>query len=203
MTTRSERSETEAVEGGSARSGRPIELKIREIGQLFQSLDPLPFRERDLDAAVEEYVVAWAREEGGTAPIRILVHLPAEESRREDAGHIADAIRNYFAYRAEAAGWELKELFRIGRASLAIGLSVLALCVVLGAEVSSRVGEGYAGRALDEGLIILGWVANWRPIQIFLYDWWPLVRRRRLYQRLARAAVDLRPLPPMRDSRDR
>lgn len=175
--------------------GGAIELKIREIGQLFQSLDPLPFRERDLDAAVEEYVVAWAREQGGARPIRILIHLPAEEAEREEAGHIADATRNYFAYRAEVVGWELSELFRVGRASLAIGLMVLALCVVLGAEVSSRIGEGYVGRFFDEGLIILGWVANWRPIQIFLYDWWPLTGRRRLYERLARATIILRPTP--------
>ncbi|HWQ86814.1 hypothetical protein [Brevundimonas sp.] len=196
MVAGEERRRGEANPGApAAAGGRPIELKVREIGQLFQSLDPLPFRERDLDAAVEEYVVAWAREQGGARPIRILVHLPAEEAGRAEARHVADAIRNYFAYRAEVAGWELKELFRVGHASLAIGLTVLALCVFLGAEISSRVGEGYVGRFFDEGLIILGWVANWRPIQIFLYDWWPLVRRRRLYGRLARAAIDLRPTP--------
>ncbi len=194
MAAGQERRRVEADQGAPDNAGdRPIELKIREIGQLFQSLDPLPFRERDLDAAVEEYVVAWAREQGGARPIHILVHLPGDEAGREEAGHIADAIRNYFAYRAEVAGWELNELFRVGRASLAIGLMVLALCVVLGAEVSGRVGEGYVGRFFGEGLIILGWVANWRPIQIFLYDWWPLTRRRRLYERLARAAIDLRP----------
>lgn len=189
-----ERKRVEADQGAPAAAGDcPIELKIREIGQLFQSLDPLPFRERDLDAAVEEYVVAWAREQGGARPIQILVHLPGDEAGRAEAGHIGDAIRNYFAYRAEVSRWELKELFRVGRASFAIGLAVLALCIILGAEISRQVGEGYAGRFFSEGLIILGWVANWRPIEIFLYDWWPLVRRRRLYERLARAAIDLRP----------
>lgn len=194
MAMQDERAGGKAFRGADAAGGRPIELKIREIGQLFQSLDPLPFRERDLDAAIEEYVVAWAREEGGARPIRILIHLPPDQAEREEAGHIADAIRNYFAYRAEAVGWELKELFRVGRGSLVIGLTVLALCVVLGAEVNRRVGEGYVGRFFDEGLIILGWVANWRPIQIFLYDWWPLTRIRRLYRRLARATIDLKPL---------
>jgi hypothetical protein len=177
------------------RAADPIELKVRDIGQLFQSLDPLPFRERDLDAAVEEYVVAWAREQGAARPIRIVVHLPADEARREEAKHIGDAIRNYFAYRAEAVRWELKELFRVGRVSLAVGLAMLAACVFLGAEVSSRVGQGYVGRFFDEGLIILGWVANWRPIQIFLYDWWPLARQRRLHERLAGAAIEVRPAP--------
>jgi len=170
-----------------------IELKIREIGQLFQSLDPLPFRERDLDAAVEEYVVAWAREQAETGPIRIVIHLPDTQARREEATHIGDAIRNYFAYRAQASGWELSELFRVGRSSLVIGLVVLAVCVVLGAEVSSRFGNGYSNRFFGEGLIILGWVANWRPIQIFLYDWWPLARQRSLYNRLAQSEVQLRP----------
>ncbi|MDP1736506.1 MAG: hypothetical protein Q8L23_03595 [Caulobacter sp.] len=173
-------------------ASRPIELRVKEVGQLFHSLDPLPFRERDLDAGVEEYVVGWARELPGRRPIDIVIHLPRVEAGREDARHIADAIRNYFAYRAEVVGWDLKELFRVGRFSLLIGLAVLAVCVVAGRLVGSALGSGYLGRFFDEGLIILGWVANWRPIQIFLYDWWPLARRRRLYRRLAEAAVQLR-----------
>lgn len=92
----------------NASSTRPIELRVREIGQLFHSLDPLPYRERDL--------------------------------------------------------------FRVGRTALLAGLAVLATCVVLGRLLSERLGAGYLGRFFQEGLIILGWVANWRPIQIFLYD---------------------------------
>ena len=170
----------------------PIELRIKEIGQLFHSLDPLPFRERDLDAAVEEYVVGWARELPNSRPIEVVVHLPKGEADRDDARHIADAMRNYFNYRVEVIGLELKELFRVGRFSLLIGLGVLATCVVAGKLAASVLGAGYLGRFFDEGLIILGWVANWRPIQIFLYDWWPLARRRRLYARLAKAAIELR-----------
>lgn len=171
---------------------RPIELRAKEIGQLFHSLDPLPFRERDLDAAVEEYVVGWARELPSSGPIDIVIHLPKDEAERGDAAHVADAIRNYFGYRAEVVGWDLKELFRIGRVSLLIGVGVLATCVVMGKLVGIMLGAGYLGRFFDEGLIILGWVANWRPIQIFLYDWWPLARQRRLYGRLAKAAIELR-----------
>jgi hypothetical protein len=39
---------------------------------------------------------------------------------------------------------------------------------------------------------MLGWVANWKPIQIFLYEWWPLVRRRELYRRLSVASVKVK-----------
>jgi hypothetical protein len=196
-----------AVKGGAASRGhllgrmgfrapslrrRPIELRIREIGQLFHSLDPLPFRERDLDERVEEYVVGWAGEMA-KAPVNIVIHLPMAEARREEAAHIHDAMRNYFEYRAEVIGWELRDLFRIGRTSLAVGLAMLASCVVLGQLLESAFRDDYLSRFFDEGLIILGWVANWRPIQIFLYDWQPLARRRRLYGRLAKADVKLSP----------
>jgi hypothetical protein len=169
----------------------PIQLRVRNIDQLFHTLDPLPFRERDLDAAVEEYVVGRAGEMPGPHPISILVHLPEAETGAETARHIGDAMRNYFAYRAEVSGWRLRDLFRTGRSSLAIGLAVLAACIIAGKLTGEALGAGYFGRFFDEGLIILGWVANWRPIEIFLYDWWPIVRRRDLYLRLSRASVQL------------
>jgi hypothetical protein len=40
-------------------------------------------------------------------------------------------------------------------------------------------------------VIIGGWVAMWRPLEIFLYDWWPLARRQRMFDKLARARVSL------------
>lgn len=39
-----------------------IEIRIEEIAQPFHSLDPFPFRERDLDRDAEEFIVGWARE---------------------------------------------------------------------------------------------------------------------------------------------
>jgi hypothetical protein len=35
-------------------------------------------------------------------------------------------------------------------------------------------------------------VANWRPLEIYLYDWWPIRRRIRLYERIAGAQVVVR-----------
>jgi hypothetical protein len=40
---------------------------------------------------------------------------------------------------------------------------------------------GPIGRIIEESLLIFGWVANCMPIEIFLYDWLPIVRRRNLF----------------------
>lgn len=170
---------------------KAIEIRVEEISQLFDTLDPFPFRERDLDSDAEEYIVGWARELPRDQRLRIVVHVPAAQITGDAARELEEAFARFFAYRADVAGRDLHELFRIGRRSLAIGLSVLGVCLVAGQSISGRLGPGQFGRFVEESLIIVGWVANWKPIEIFLYDWWPLARRRNLYRRLATAAVSL------------
>lgn len=167
-----------------------IEVSVTAPEQLFNSLDPFPFRERDLDKSAEEFIVGWARELPATSPLRIVVHMPRANLGTWHAGEMEEAFHSYFAYRAQVIGRDLSELFRTGRRSLQIGLAVLLVSV--GASELSIAAFGHDGMVavLNEGLIILGWVANWRPLEIFLYDWWPIVGRRRLYRRLSIANVE-------------
>ncbi len=174
-------------------SDNVIQVRIEKLAQLFSSLDPFPFRERDLDKDAEEFIVDWARELRSTRPIAIVIHLPAMEAAAADAVDLCTAINRYFDYRAGIISLDLNELFRIGRRSLAIGLVVLAGCFIANHLVSGFVESSNLGKFIQEGLIILGWVANWKPIENFLYDWWPLAKRRDLYRNLARASVQLRP----------
>ena len=177
-----------SIEGGA------IEIRVEELSQLFDTLDPFPFRERDLDRDAEEYIVGWARELPKNQQIRILVHLPAAEAASERAAELEGAITRYFAYRAEVVALDLNELFRVGRRSLAIGLCALALCLAATQLVAGSLGGGAIAGFFQESLIIVGWVANWKPIEIFLYDWWPISRRRDLLRRLAGAKVELKPI---------
>ncbi len=170
-----------------------IELSVKEVAQLFESLDPYPFHERDLDKNAEEFIVGWARELPGDHAFKIVVHLPAAETQSRAAAGIEDGMKRFFVLRAEAVGRDLRELFRVGRWSLAIGIGVLIACVVGAQLVDVLLGKGPLTEIARESLIILGWVANWRPLEIFLYEWWPIARRRNLYRRLAAATIELRP----------
>lgn len=178
-----------------AAEGKPhsIEIRVSELAELFDTLDPYPFRERDLDRRAEEFIVGWARELPREGAITIVVHAPQIELEGQHGKMLPDAIHRYFTSREKFTVLELKELFRVGRTSLAIGVVVLALCVLVGSTVSFYAGPGYIVRFVQESAIIVGWVANWRPIEIFLYEWWPIARRRNLYRRLADARVELKP----------
>lgn len=173
---------------------QPIEIRVDEVSQLFNTLDPFPFHERDLDSDAEEYIVGWAREVAHQAgPLTIVVHLPSQQATSDAANGLQAALQRFFAYRADVLGRDLNELLRVGRTALLVGLTVLGVCLAASQLVSSLAGTSYLGRLIGESLIIVGWVANWRPIEILLYDWWPLLRRRNLYRRLAVANVTIRP----------
>ncbi|WP_271568215.1 hypothetical protein [Bradyrhizobium sp. CCBAU 11386] len=105
---------------------------------------------------------------------------------------LRDAFGHHFADRANATQRDINELFRIGRWSLAIGLAILITCLLFAHVVVGALFVNPLRRLLEESLLILGWVANWRPLEIFLYDWWPLVRRRDLYRRISKAAIETR-----------
>lgn len=169
-----------------------IELRVERIANLFDPFDPFPLPSRDLSGGAEAFIVDWARELPREARLRIVVHAPRMEADSEAAGALPAAVKQHFGMRAQRLLGDLHELFRVGRASLFIGLAVLALCVGASALVTTMFGETPLTRFVAEGLFILGWVANWRPLEIILYDWWPLVRRRRLMLRLAAAPVEVR-----------
>ena len=169
-----------------------IELRVERIASLFDPLDPFPIPSRDLSHTAEEFIVGWAREVRGAALLRIVVHVPQSELRSSDAAILAEGIGRHFAGRAQFMQGEQDELFRNGRRALAIGLTVLAVCIAISTVAARLLGETPIAEYLSEGVIIFGWVANWRPAEIFLYDWWPIVRRKRLFQRLSVAPVEMR-----------
>src|ERR1044071_467365 len=113
-----------------------IELQVDKVGQLFDTLDPMPFREKDLDRQAEDFIVGWARELPRNAPLQIRVHVPEADASGEHAKDLRQAIGRYFSYRAEVLGRDLTELFRMGRYSLMVGLVVLVICVMGGQLVA-------------------------------------------------------------------
>ena len=168
-----------------------IEIRLREVRQIFHTLDPAPFREKDLDEDAERYLLEACREARSHPRLRLVVHLPAQEVAKEEARTLADSVHNYFAYRELELRTDIARLLRIGFVSLGIGIVFLITCLVLRRALNPL--PRVVDRAIvDEGLVILGWVAMWRPMEALLYDWWPLVSRRRLLRRLATIPVEVR-----------
>lgn len=166
-----------------------IRLRLRDVSQLFNSMDPSPFLQKDLDDEAEDFIVSWAREMPADEPITLRIYLdqwPLEDPEQM----VRTAVRNYFAYRAKMANLDFKNLLSQGRTTLLIGVAFLSTCLVISHVL---LGNRLSTEAdiTRESLTIAGWVAMWRPMEVYLYDWWPLRRRALLFRRLSRMPVEV------------
>jgi hypothetical protein len=168
-----------------------IEVNLNRLAQLFNSLDPSPFHERDLDQDAEDYIVGSAEEAPRHKSLRLVIHLPADQVPPPGATDLESAVHHYFAYRETHERRRLRLLFRDGRIALITGLAFLLACTLL-RELAFSLGRGAISGIIGEGMLIIGWVAMWRPLEIFLYEWVPIRRRCRILAKLANTPVIVR-----------
>lgn len=171
-------------------SSHHLDMRVHELAQLFNSMDPTPFHSKALDREAETFIEAWARGFSPKSPLHLTIHLQHMPSEGDPTTLVTSAIHHHFSDRADLVRRDLCDLFWQGRISLLIGLAFVALCLLV-AEAIGQSSTSTARTIARESLTIVGWVAMWRPMQLFLYDWWPLARRIGTYKALARAHVKI------------
>ncbi|RKP17719.1 hypothetical protein ROZALSC1DRAFT_30507 [Rozella allomycis CSF55] len=215
-----------------------ISVHIQHLSQFFNSFDPSPFHERDMDSNAEEFILTYADEIALDKKIEkykveiVLGELPdrneydfivlgaelARKSKRPvspyaryeitspGAGEIDKmkailsddlqlAINNHFDFQSQKADNELKKLFRTGRTSLIAGVIILVVCLLGSEFLTSTYSEADGNITLSSAktwaqmgqnaLQILAWVSLWRPLEIFLFNWFPLLQHRKLLRKLS------------------
>ena len=164
----------------------PIRVRVTSVEHLFNPMDPSPLAERALDQEVADWIEEWAEDLDHDSPVEVEIFVSdARLDGREAA--IINGLHSHFEYREWQTGRQLRKLLREGRISLLIGLAALAgfnaVSRLIGASTNPVI------EVIHEGFSVLGWVSMWKPLEILLYDWWPIRHERRACQRLAESAI--------------
>jgi hypothetical protein len=125
-------------------------------------------------------------------PIALVIDLDRPAGLPNEAAVLREAIHEFFSQRAQMYRRRLRELFRFGRRSLLIGLTVLTAAIALAHLIAVSTKDSGIAEIIRESLTIGGWVSMWRPLEVFLYDWWPILNEAKLSDRLARMPVRIR-----------
>lgn len=168
-----------------------IEVQVQHFDQLFETLDPSPFREKALDPEFETYLRDCVGAFPDDAQVRLLVHAPAPS--RQHADDFPLALHAHFDFLLEQHDRRRRMVARRHRGVVIAGVAVLAGSLLLRQWLA-----GWSGPLVDitaEGLLVLGWVALWRPIDALLFDRHEAREERAVLRRLARVEVEWRPLP--------
>lgn len=169
-----------------------LDLRLRSPRQLFDSRDPAPFRDRDMDPEAEAYFMEALEELPRKATVKLVVHFTEPEEAGLGPAEIAAAIQAHMVHEEEEAGRRLRRFMRQAQVGAVAALAVLLGCLFLSGWLHRRMAPGDLREAVREGLVILGWVALWRPLESFLYDWVPYRARRREFRRLSEAPIEVK-----------
>jgi hypothetical protein len=171
-----------------------IEIKLSSVLQLFNSFDPAPFHEKELDTAAEHYIVDTVKDFPKKTPFKIKIYLPPDIATTERAQKIPQAIHNHFEYRMLVTDRKFRERFRHGRGSLIIGLTFLTVAL-LSRSLVSQLDNHFLAQLLADALLIIGWASMWEPVTVLLYELWPIIQQKKIYEKISRMEIEVIPLP--------
>jgi hypothetical protein len=162
-----------------------VDVRVSSIEQLFDNRDPAPFRERDLDPDLAEYLLDAGEDLADEHRFRIVVWL--DQPCRP--GEVEQAVRSHFE-ELIARNKRLRSR-RIGQITLVLAVVLVVVLLAVSQFVETLV-PGNIGNGLKEGLVIFSWVVMWRPVETLIYDWIPARRERSIAAKLLGAPIDIR-----------
>ncbi len=168
-----------------------VELMLRTPHQLFDERDPSPFRERDLDDDAARYIHESFSDLKGQGAAKLSISFETMAEFKDRPTEIVEAIHAFYRFELDSKRRQLRKVFRLGSISLLIGITFLFICTSLG-QMLENANTQTLVPLLREGLAIMGWVAMWRPISVFLYEWWPIIDEMNLLRELAQVEVEIR-----------
>jgi hypothetical protein len=168
----------------TAHSVSSVGVHVRRLGQLFNSLDPSPFWDRDLDRAAAEFVESEFRDRPRDRGW--VLNVTTGDLEGYEQREVQDAVKHYYSRLADSERQRTRAQYRVGQVGVLIGLGVFAACTAARELLSGLL---QLPRGFDEGLIVLGWIALWLPIEYFVYEVIPHISDRRFYERLSRLRV--------------
>lgn len=168
-----------------------IDVNLTKIEQLFDNRDPAPFRERDLDPDLEEYLYDAAEDLHASKQLRIVFWIDEPAARGDE---IEPAVRSHIGATIERNERNHRRRQRSRSIALVFALGLMAALVTLSQLLAARLSASLA-TVLREGLAISAWIVMWRPAEGLIYDWIPLRRERTIWKRLLAAPIDVRQKP--------
>ncbi|PKL57680.1 MAG: hypothetical protein CVV34_06260 [Methanomicrobiales archaeon HGW-Methanomicrobiales-5] len=170
-----------------------VEIKVSSPVQLFNTFDPAPFYERELNPDAVQYIVDAVRDFSLKTPIRLIVYLPADIAGTLDAQKIPEAISNHFRYLVMVQERKFRQKWIYGKFTILVGISFLIIAMSAGRIITASFQDSTFAQLIATTLDVAGWVAMWEPITVHLYQLWPIVKHKKIFEKISRMEIEVRP----------
>ncbi len=162
-----------------------INVKIKSYNDIFNDLDPAPFRKRDLD----QDLVAYLDECSLDIPLKrgiITQFVGKKEMKDEDKeGRIIKGFRNYYDFLCLYVNRQIKNTYK---KSIFYFFTSIFFLIFSYYFPQSNINI-FLSKLAKEGLNIGGWVFLWEAIVLVGFSIRELKIERKRYERLAKSSV--------------
>ncbi|WP_126147985.1 hypothetical protein [Synechococcus elongatus] len=169
-----------------------IEIALDQYSDIFNEWDPAPFKRRDLDPYLQQYLEESSDEIPLRYPLEICFQLPQKSRDRPLEKTVCDGFQNCLAFRLYLLSQEQQRLNRYILLFVLAGFSLIGSATLF----RDRLGETILISTLVEGVVVSGWVFLWEAVSLIIFKKRELRHRYRSYQRLQQAPIIFAELPP-------
>lgn len=166
-----------------------ITVELRDTTELFDPPQTDPFEGRFTSDCGADQILEAARR-ARAVPLTIEVRVSGRPTHSE--ANVQRALAKYWEVRIEELRVRRRRVWSRGFKELAVGVLFLAVCLAVSASLSNvEWRTEWLGRFAIEGVIIVGWIALWHPVDMLLFEPWPLNSELRALARLTDATIQL------------
>ena len=166
-----------------------IILKLENVDQVLIVPHNVFYGKRMLTTDVEEYLIEEAEKYSNKTDIHLKVYLSTQHLNRSQ--EVETAVHQHFAYKKNKSLNQLRRTLKLGWKGLLVAIVFLSILVLFTLIIIRQIPEGGLSIIFREILIILGWVALWRPADLLLYEWRPFKRDAKLFGKLERCKIEV------------
>jgi hypothetical protein len=171
-----------------------IILRLKEAKHLWVSTETPPFGVDGLPISGMDYLVEQLSYHKSNSASQVTLQFPAALLATIEIQEIKHQINQLCRYKINQIENEQREAVRDGLRALRSGGLFLAASLILAALVQKLVLlPNLLQDFAVEGLLIVGWVGLWHPIELLIYGLWPYRKEKQIYEHISNMAVELEP----------
>ncbi len=157
---------------------RELAIRIASLDALFNEFDAAPIVERGIAEDARLYLLDQWDNVRKARPTALIIHAPATERASIDVEAVSLALRD--GLRAYARPYrEAVPLSHRARVGAWVGLITFLITIAISTTLD-RLTDDVLIAGVSQGIVVVGWVALWAPVQHIVVDAIPhrLARKR-------------------------
>jgi hypothetical protein len=162
-----------------------IAVALEKYADIFNELDPSPFRKRDLDNDLRVFLEDCSSDIPLNQEIILQFNLTNEAQDKEKEERIRQGLKTYFSFTTSLLSSEIRKSYE--KSAVYAGVSLVLLFVSYSLRTTIVGNPLYS--TLIEGISISGWVFLWEAISTFTFKKRDAKNKRRHYKRFTGAQI--------------